>query len=278
MGFARTCDFFFKMNPDMLPMKSELLKQIKNETLVVLPYKQNGSQGNEIRLALKGWRKFCKFKYHFVVIGEFDESLMIEFPWVEFIYCKSKEKKEGQYNPHLDIQNKFKVVANMYSQMYNGFIYTTDDEYPVKPFELDDITRIYYRASDFTGIKDQPTSYWNHDKWKTRQLLDKENLPHINYTTHYPCYFEFKKLDEIQKKFNLFNESYVFDDVYFNYFKHEEPILDSEIRLGIWNKKIFDSDFQKAVENPNIKFVCNSVEGWSKELENKLEKIIEETV
>jgi hypothetical protein len=76
----------------------------------------------------------------------------------------------------------------------------------------------------------------------------------------------------------MFNESYVFDDVYFNYFKHEEPILDSEIRLGIWNKKIFENDFQKAVENPNIKFMCNSVEGWSKELENELNKIIEETV
>jgi hypothetical protein len=70
----------------------------------------------------------------------------------------------------------------------------------------------------------------------------------------------------------------VFDDVYFNYFKHEEPILDSEIRLGIWSKKIFENDFQKAVENPNIKFMCNSVEGWSKELENELSKIMEETV
>ena len=66
----------------------------------------------------------------------------------------------------------------------------------------------------------------------------------------------------------------MFDDVHFNYFKHEEPILDSEIRLGIWNKKIFENDFQKAVENPNIKFMCNSVEGWSKELENNLEIIL----
>ena len=72
----------------------------------------------------------------------------------------------------------------------------------------------------------------------------------------------------------MFNESYVFDDVYFNYFSHEEPILDSEIRLGIWNRHIFDNDFQKAVDNPNIKFMCNSVEGWSKELENELNKII----
>ena len=72
----------------------------------------------------------------------------------------------------------------------------------------------------------------------------------------------------------MLEESYVFDDVYFNYFKHEEPILDGKIRLGIWNQKIFKEEFQKALDNPNIKFCCNSVEGWSKELENALEKII----
>jgi hypothetical protein len=162
----------------------------------------------------------------------------------------------------------------MYSQIYDGFIYMTDDEYAVKPFELDDITKIYYHSSDFFGRENQSTYYWNHDKWKTKQLLVKESLPHINYTTHYPCYFEFKKLDIIWKKYNMLNESYVFDDVYFNYFTHPEPILDSEIRLGIWNKAIFDNEFQKAVNNPNIKFMCNSVEGWSKELEESLNTIV----
>lgn len=242
--------------------------------MVVLPYKQSGSQGNEIRIALNGWKKFCTFKYRFVVIGEFDEKLKNEFPWVKFIDCPTKEKKEGQYNPHLDIQNKFKAIERLYAQEYDGFIYMTDDEYAIKPFELEDITRIYYHSSNFIGNEKCPTSYWNHDKWKTRQLLDMENLPHINYTTHYPCYFEFKKLEEIRKKYNMLNESYVFDDVYFNYFKHEEPVLDSKIRLGIWNKQIFENEFEKAVENPNIKFMCNSVEGWSKELETALWKII----
>ena len=274
MGFARTIDMFFKINPDMLDKKEELLRELNQETLVVLPYKQSGAQGNEIRLTLNGWRKFCQFKYHFIVIGEFDESLKQEFPWVEFIYCPSVPKKEGQYNPHLDIQNKFKVVSRMYSQIYDGFIYMTDDEYAVKPFELDDITKIYYHSSDFFGRENQPTSYWNHDKWKTKQLLVKESLPHINYTTHYPCYFEFKKLDIIWKKYNMLNESYVFDDVYFNYFTHPEPILDSEIRLGIWNNDIFKNEFQKAVNNPRIKFMCNSVEGWSKELEESLNTIV----
>lgn len=72
------------------------------------------------------------------------------------------------------------------------------------------------------------------------------------------------------------NESYVLEDIYFNYFKHEEPILDDEIRLGIWNKQIYQQEFQRAINNPNIKFCCNSVEGWSKELENDLEIIINE--
>ena len=274
MGFARTIDVFFKINPDMFHLKQQLLNDLKKEILVILPYKQGGSQGKEIELCLSLWKKFCTFDYHFIVIGEFNKELQNKFPWVEFIYYQSLPKKDGQYNPHLDIQNKFKIVSRMYSQIYDGFIYITDDEYAIKPFNLDDIKKIYYHSLNFTGRKDQPTSYWNHDKWKTKELLVKENLPTINYTTHFPCYFEFKKFNEIQKKFNLLEESYVFDDIYFNYFKHEEPIKDDEIRLGIWNQKIFKEEFQKALDNPNIKFCCNSVEGWSKELENSLEEII----
>ena len=72
----------------------------------------------------------------------------------------------------------------------------------------------------------------------------------------------------------MLEESYVFDDVYFNYFEHEEPILDSTIRLGIWNNEIYKNEFQKAVDNPNIKFMCNSVEGWSKELENSIAELV----
>ena len=200
-GANRDFDFFFKVNYDMVDKKEELMRQIKDDVLVVMPYKQNGSQGNEIRITLTGWRKFCQFNYKFVVIGEFDESLKNEFPWVRFIECPTKERKEGQYNPHLDIQNKFKAIARLYAQEYDGFIYICDDYYPVKPFELSDIKRIYYHNKTFIGNEKCPKSYWNYDKWKTRQLLDKEGLPHVNYTTHYPCYFEFKKMDEIKKKY-----------------------------------------------------------------------------
>lgn len=242
--------------------------------LIILPYIQNRSQGKELWLCLNGWKKNCLFDYHFVVIGEFDDSLRTEFTWVEFIHCPTIEKKDNQYNPHLDIQHKMELVMERFGDKYNGFIRMADDIYAIKPFVLEDITTVHYHSSEFIGKKDSPSSYWSHDKWKTRQLFDKENLPHINYTTHYPYWYEFSKLSEIWNKYNMREESYVLEDVYFNYYKHEEPILDREIRLGIWNKDIYKNEFQNAVDNPSIKFVCNSTNGWSKELENDLEIII----
>jgi len=275
-GGTRTMDFFFDVNPDMLPLKDELIGALNNEnvSLIVLPYKQSKSQGKEIELALGGWRKYCQFKYHFIVIGEFDNDLAQKFPWVEFIYLPSVSEKDGQYTPHLDIMNKFNYVLQKYSKKYSGFIYITDDNYAIKPFTLEDITTIYCLSREFIGTKDQPTSYWNHDKWKTRQLLDREGLPHINYTTHYPYYMEFSKLGEIIQKFNLLEESYVFDDLYFNYFSHPEPLQVDKIRLGIWNRNIYEDRFKSAVDNSHVKFVCNSVDGWCSELEESLSNII----
>lgn len=251
------------------------MEALNEEILVVLPYKQSGSQGKELEIALSLWRKYCTFEYEFIVIGEFNISQFEEkFPWVNFISCPIIPKVEGQYNQHLDVQQKMKYVFDRYGQKYTGFIWMADDNYAIKPFTVFDIMQVHYHSLSFTGDSKAPTNFWRHDKWKTRQLLDKENLPHINYTTHYPCYFEFEKLDSIWNKFNMCNESYVLEDVYFNYYAHENPIKDDEIRLGIWNHEIYEKEFQNALENPNIKFMCNSVEGWSKDLEESLIKLL----
>ena len=246
------------------------------EILVILPYRETGSQGDELKLALSSWKKFCQFKYHFVVIGEFNESLKDEFQWVEFIYCAFPEKDENQYMPHIDIQRKMKVVVEKYRDKYNGFIYMSDDKYAIKPFDLEDITTVFYQSRSFNGNKNSPACYWVHDRWKTRQVLDKENLPHVDYTTHYPYYFEFSKIEEIWDKFDMLNESYVLECMYFNYFSHEEPKPVSDILLRIWYQPVFDREFKKGVENHNIKFVSNSAEGWSKELEDELWKIVKQ--
>jgi hypothetical protein len=157
--------------------------------------------------------------------------------------------------------------------MYLGFIWMVDDNYAVKPFELSDITHVHMHAQSFTGNKSAPTSWWSHDKWKTRVLLDENGLPHVNYTTHYPFYVESRKMKEIFDRFSMRSNSYVIEDVYFNYFKHEEPTYDHKVRLGVWNRSIYEREFESAMADPNIKFVCNSTEGWSRELEEGLRKV-----
>jgi len=275
-GGTRGFDMFFKSNPELKCVKTELMEALKDEILVILPYKQSSAQGTELELTLSLWRKNCTFNYHFVVIGEYDKSFEEKFPWVEFIECPTKPKVNGQYNPHLDILNKYMTVIDKYQDKYTGFVSICDDEYAIKPFTLFDILQTHYHAETFTGVEKAPTSYWNHDKWKTRQLLDRENLQHVNYTTHFPYWYDIKKLRYVVDKFNLMNESYVLEDVYFNYYEHDKPVLDSRIRLGIWDSNIYRKDFQRALEKPDIKFMCNSVEGWSEELEESLKKLIDE--
>ena len=270
-------DSFFDINPSMISQKQELIHLAERKflkKLIVLPYTQCGAQGDELKIALYAWEKYCKFSYHFVVIGDFKEDLKKEFPWVDFIYVEKNPKKEGQYNPNLDTFNKMYTVYTMFNEKYDGFIRVSDDCYAIKPFDFEDINIIHYHQISFTGNEKYPTWYWCHDKWKTRQLLDREGLPHVNYSTHMPYYIEFDKFKQLCNKYNMLEESYVVEDIYFNHFPHKKPTLDSTIRLGIWSKDIYENEFQKAIDNPNIKFVCNSVEGWSKELEESLKQIV----
>ena len=71
----------------------------------------------------------------------------------------------------------------------------------------------------------------------------------------------------------MYNESYSYEDLYFNYFEHDKPVRDSLVRIGIWDKKTREEEFQKAISDPNIKFIYNGESGWSKELAEDLKKL-----
>jgi hypothetical protein len=279
-GTQRKIDNFFEINADMANLKETLMDSLKpDDKLIVLPYIQNRAQGKELQLTLMAWKKFCKFKFHFIVIGEFDDLLPKEFPWVEFIRCPSVTVSEKEYVPHLDIQMKLEIIMRMYGTEYDGFIRTSDDVYPIKPFDFDDIATVHYISDNIIGNKNAPIDSFPYNKWKTKQLLNKEKLPCVDYTTHYPYWYDFSNLKEIWDKFNMRYESYVLEDVYFNYFNNNERILADESRFFI--KEYYDfhkEELNEKLDNPNIKFISNSIFGWCEELENKIEKIIEETV
>ena len=102
------------------------------------------------------------------MIGDFEESLQKEFPWVDFIKEPPVKHILNQYYPHLDIQHKMEVAYNLFKDKYKGFIYMVDDNYAIKPFNIYELKTIHYHQTTFVGRKDAPTNWWKHDKWKTR--------------------------------------------------------------------------------------------------------------
>ena len=249
-----------------------LIKPIADKYLVIMPY--HPDKYGDVRLTLNLWKKFCTFNYEFVVIGDYDPLLEKEFKWVTFIYCNGVKSVPGQYTSHIDVQHKYEMALNMYSSKYHGFIRMMDDNYAVKPFNADDILTIHYHKKEFTGDKYKPVSFWIHDMWKTRQLLDKENLPHVNYSTHFPFYFEFSKLQELWNKYDMHNNSYSYESLYFNYYTHEDPMIDSDIRYCIHTKEEKKIENLNKAYNSNIKFMFTSNEGWSRDVGNWLRHLL----
>ena len=250
---------FFSVNPEMEEKRTEYLKELRPETLVILPFDQKFTQGNEIKLCLNAWKKFCTFEYHFIVIGEFDNSLTIEFPWVEFIYYPTTN------NSCTNTFNKIYNLGNYYSS-YQNFILIFNNQYAIKPFTLEDIKTTYYLSNE---IKED-----SNDSQKTKKLLLEQKYSIVNYSINYPIYFNFNKIFELDKKYNLQKENYILENLYFNIFSPNEVIQIDNIRLNIWNNDIYKEYFQEALINKNIKFICNDIDGWSEELEYELNNLI----
>lgn len=250
---------FFSVNPEMEDKRTEYLKELHPETLVILPFDQKFTQGNEIKLCLNAWKKFCTFEYHFIVIGEFDNSLTIEFPWVEFIYYPTIN------NSCINTFNKIYSLGNYYSS-YQNFILIFNNQYAIKPFTLEDIKTTYYLSNE---IKED-----SNDSQKTKKLLLEQKHSIVNYSTNYPIYFNFNKIFDLDKKYNLQKENYILENLYFNIFPPNEIVQIDNIRLNIRNNDIYKEYFQEALINKNIKFICNNIDGWSEELEYELNNLI----
>lgn len=250
-----------------------IAKPITDKLLIVMPH--HPDKYGDIRIAIAAWQKFCTFDYELVVIGDYDCELEKIFTDVTFIHCNRTTSIKNQYMPHIDLANKYCTIMSEYSSTYEGFVRLADDQYAVKNFTMDDILTIHYHQPSFTGEKSKPASYWKHDMWKTRLLLDKENLPHVNYSTHFPYYFEFNKTQELCSKYDLTHNSYCYENLYFNYYSHEEPVIDSDIRYAVCSRKDSSgSRIQDAINNTSIKFLFSSNDGWNESFHRQMKSLI----
>jgi len=244
----------------------------KNKVLVVIPYCSEGAQGRELEYAVAGWRRHFKEKYLIVLAGEYH-------PIVETgddIVCIESERvpeKEGQYRQHLDYVSCFKKVRAAFPQS-KGFVFVADDCYAVNDFDMIDILVLKQQSEELPDVP-MPFGGWAGDRQKTRDRLLKDGYPIRNYTTHIPLYFEWKKLEDLWARYDMENESYVFEDLYFNIYYPTRIPLQLDVNYDNFKCGIYRSDpnihklrraFKKQI------WITNSPIGFVPELREMLEE------
>ena len=230
--------------------------------LIFIPYSPLGAQGRELELAIAGWRRHFLEDYRIVIVGEGlprikgDDVHLIESPRVDDIVF--------MYRQHLDYVNCMQRCHEAYPDS-EGIIFAADDNYLVSDVTFADIQQLKYRDDEFNV---SPGCGWRFDKYRTRLLLDREGLPHRNYTTHVPCWFRWDRLEYLWLKYNMRYESYVIEDLYYNIFHASEPAIQcNEVKFQLCAPEQWQ---MVPNEMQHKTWICNSPGGWSKELEKLL--------
>ena len=239
--------------------------------LVVIPWLKAESQGKkhpELAYAVAGWQKHFKEKHRIIVVGEDDPKMK----GVEWIPSPRVPEKEGQYRQHLDYVSCFRKVRKAYPDS-RGFIFVADDCYAVNDFDLIDVMQIRCNGDDIFCTADDPNA-WKRDKAKGKAVLVAERYPTRNYTTHLPQWYDWDKLAALWDKYDMDNESYLMEDLYYNiFYQHNRPenvnnIDNDRIKCGVYRSNPRLEYIERAFSEKL--WITNSPEGWIPFLEDKL--------
>lgn len=241
------------------------------KTLIVIPYNSSGAQGCELEFAVAGWRRHFKESYQIVLAGEShpivdtgNDIVCIESPRVP--------ERPGQYRQHLDYVSCLKKVREAFPK-HKGFVMVADDTYAVNDFGMIDILMLKAADTDIRYDAHSPNP-WRRDAMKTRARLIADGYPTRNFTTHLPQYFEWSKVAELWERYDMENESYVIEDLYYNiFFPDRIPFILNlnydNFKCGVYEQN-FNFGFIKGAFKSKI-WINNSPNGWSPQLERALE-------
>ena len=241
-----------------------------DKILVVIPYCSQGAQGRELEYAVAGWRRHFKENYLIVLAGE-DHPITSTGNDIICIKSERVPPKEGQYRQHLDYVSCFKKVRKAFPKS-KGFVFVADDCYAVNDFDMADIMCLKQKDNDISASSMSPNG-WQRDKAKTKDALAKKGLPTRNFTTHLPQWFEWDKLEALWEEYDMENESYVMEDLYYNTYYPTRVPLQLHIDFDNFKCGVYRSNPRMHyIENAfnNKIWIQNSVEGWIPALDKAL--------
>ena len=245
-----------------LYMDAQDEKSYKDKILVVIPFCSEGAQGKELEYAVAGWRKHFQEDYLIVLAGE-NHPITKTGDDIICIESKRVPPRKGMYRQHLDYVSCFRKVHAAFPDS-KGFIFVADDCYAVNDFDMSDIKLLKQVSPDMRKYNGFGNG-WEKDKARTRELLVREGYPTRNFTTHLPQWFEWDKLEALWDKYDMDNNSYVFEDLYYNIYYSDRVPLQLHIdfdnfKCGVYRANPRMSYIEKAFKNKI--WIQNSVEGW----------------
>ena len=243
---------------------------ISGKYLVVIPFFAGGAQGREIEYAVAGWRRHFKEPYQIVVVGDHHPVVDTgdDITWLE---CGRVEgQKPENYRPHIDFVKKFRLVHKKFPNT-KGFIFVADDVYAVNNFDINDIMVLKQNGNSL--VVGDVRSPWEREKLKTIKKLESEGYPTRNFTTHLPVWFDWDKLESMFDKYDMDNNSYILENMYFNiYYQDRIPaplhIDHDNFKCGVYRPNPRMNYIHNAFKTKI--WIQNSVEGWTPALDKIL--------
>ena len=228
------------------------------KVLVAITYIASEAQGDELALAVAGWRKHFKCPHKIVVVGDTPPDGLAD----AYLAIERLPEKDGEYRPHLDICNKLEAVCETYK------------DFAVNDFTLEDVMTPKYQDEEMPSKGDEHPNSWLRNLVKTRRLCEQKKYGVRNWVTHLPLWFDKRHLLLTIWQNHLTEDSYVVENLVFNRFRpHGKPVKLCETdkwKFPVYYSPLDRHGFADALQRKI--WVTVSVHGWSEALETELKK------
>lgn len=241
---------------------------IQDHVTVVIPYCKEFAQGKELLFALRSWQKNVRFGINVVVIGDREDWFSEEITFIEH--------KRISGNAQVDTLAKLKVAMES-PEVTGRFIWTNDDIYVMNPIDMAHVALPKVNGAllpiRFKGL-------YAENMKRTKELLERNQLPCLNYGTHTPMLLDKGCLTAMFERFpELEEDGYLFTSVYYNSLPYPtQPVYlnwqTDQVLLPVISQK---PDENKVLDLLSRKvFMNNAVSGYSPWLEKFLAGVFPE--
>jgi hypothetical protein len=229
---------------------------------VVIPYVKKYAQGNELKLAVRGWDTHFREEFNLVIVGDREPWMNDRLNVIECAVVGS--------NPPIDIAHKMLRVIES-DLVSEKFIWSNDDQYLVSPVMLADLE--FLKCTGKLTEKNLGGSLYHENKRATYTALKSMGAGTWDFSVHMPFVFEKEKLRELIETMKLTEKSMLIATLYYNiwfpgfvpYNVETQIALENDnLKAGVYRPNA-DLDRLRALI-PRKKVVGNSQAGYSEKL------------